>query len=457
MRQTPGRIALDDVEALVAKLAAAVSARRLYAADHPCVGAAAGSLLDALRARCEEPFRLTTVVGHLAYGGVPIGTGAAGAVARTLSARDAGGLVIGPGLRAETLLDLLGWLAARDKGAPPPESEHVAVLPPGAGDALGEAGAAFASGDFQVSREIHDTASTTLQHIMHDLRDGRGVDFAEIDALARWAAEAAFSEDTALVAPAQLQRHDAYTFQHSVNVFLISTTLLQPFARDREELARFSQAALLHDVGKALVPPEILEKKGPLDDEELEVLRCHPEFGAEILSRVKHADPLAIEVAYCHHMRDGGLGYPTPALPVKPGPVAGVVQVADMFEALTAERPYKAAMGTEEAVATILDTPGMGSKRAAIGLLLQRLTSSPPGSEVRLFSGERAVVLKTFPDAPARPLVRVVEDADGRALAEPSELDLRETAHEVEKPIAEVFLKPSLVRTGRSAAQAALV
>ena len=79
-------------------------------------------------------------------------------------------------------------------------------------------------------------------------------------------------------------------------------------------------------------------------------------------------------------------------------------------------------------------------------LLIERLTQSPPGSEVTLQSGERAIVVKTFAEAPHRPLVRVFEDADGETLAEPFDVDLREDL-ESAQPIVEVLLKPSLART----------
>ena len=167
--------------------------------------------------------------------------------------------------------------------------------------------------------------------------------------------------------------------------------------------------------------------------------------------------PLAVEVAYCHHMRDDGLGYPVPALPILPGPITNIIQVADMFEALTAHRPYHQPLSAEEAVGCILSTKGMQSKRAALGLLLQRLTNSPPGSEVTLRSGERCLVIRSFADRPDHPLVRVLANPDGTPVAEPHDIDLREAAAEEERPIREVHLKPSILRTGRESARDALV
>ena len=88
-----------------------------------------------------------------------------------------------------------------------------------------------------------------------------------------------------------------------------------------------------------------------ITEEEFAVMRRHPELGAQLLASYPELDPIDIEVAYCHHMRDENLGYPNPAFPVKPGPVTAVVQVADMFEALTAHHDgYAVAPVNEEEI-----------------------------------------------------------------------------------------------------------
>ena len=308
-------------------------------------------------------------------------------------------------------------------------------------------GATLGIPDFNLPHEIHRTSARVLDRVMEEARSGSQIDFHEIIELTNWVSDAAFTHGTRLVSPTQM-RHDPYTFHHSVNVFLISVSLLEPFARDHEELSRFALAALLHDVGKSRVPHEVLHKRGRLTEEEFQVMRQHPVHGAEILADSEMTDPLVIEAAYCHHMRDDGLGYPNPELDIEPGAVTSIIQVADMFEALTAHRPYHRGRSAWDAVNIILQTPGMDSRRPAIALLIDRLTQSPPGSEVTLHTGEKAIVVKTFDDAPRRPLVHVIEDADGHQLDEPRELDLREATDSAE-PIVEICLKPSLTRERR--------
>ncbi len=449
---------LDRVERIAAALAGALSARRIYESAHTRVKASNAAFLSALRSYLDHVgrpgLRLVVSAGLLAHEGVPLGSGqgAITQIGKLLEERECGGIVFSRALADAPLTALLDWLNERTPRALVRPIDGIEILPPGADEGDGEEEAARKHRilpEFQLPDRIQHTAARVLDHVLDDVRAGRRLDLGEIVELTRWTAEASFSLGSQLLAPTQTQSHDSYTFLHSVNVFLIATTLLQPFARDRKELARFSQAALLHDVGKSLIPAEILHKKGRLTPEEYATVKRHPEYGAEILQRCPHVDPIAIEVAFCHHMRENGLGYPLVTLPVKPGPITGIVQVADMFEALTSRRPYHGGHSTVEAVRTILETPGLAGRRPQILLLLERLTQAPPGSEVRLSSGERAVVIKTHAAAPSHPIVRVVESPEGTPLAQSYDIDLREVAPPYGMPVTEVYLKPGLVRTAR--------
>jgi len=228
-------------------------------------------------------------------------------------------------------------------------------------------------------------------------------------------------------------------------VFLLATTLLRRFARDAKQLAAFGQAALLHDIGKARIPRSIINKPGPLDENELAIMRLHCELGTEILGGQPGIDPLTVEVAYCHHMRDDGHGYPRASSMIRPGPACDIVQVADMFEALTSPRPYKGGVQVLEALRIIVDTHGMASKRPAVAVLLRHLTAAPPGSEVQLASGDLAVVVRVHEEAPGRPLVRIVTDPDGVPVEDGALVDLRQAA--VDNPIRRVLLRPSYLES----------
>ncbi|MHC4548441.1 MAG: HD-GYP domain-containing protein [Planctomycetota bacterium] len=439
---------LEQAEIVARKLAAAISARRIYAPGHSRAEGALRELLECLRAYLDgenrEQFRLTTTDGFLAHEGVPVG--GADQLVPLMDERECGGVVFRPGASDVEVRALVDWFAAR-RPAETLRLGSIELLDRGAGDHLRDGEEtkrklAESLTEFRVPREVQASTAQVFGRVMADARAGRALDLGEIAQVTRMVSEAACSEGVKLVAATQLPPEDPSSFDHSVNVFLLATTLLRPCVRNRRELERVSRAALLHDVGKSLLSLDLVEKKGELTKEEFSHMKRHPEFGARILAKVPHVDPLAIEIAYCHHMRDGGHGYPTPLMPIKPGPVTGIVQIGDMFETISEGRSRGQALSSAQAVNFILNTPGMESKRHAMRLLMRSLTNSPPGSEVLLSSGERGIVLDISAEAPDHPRLRVVRDAEGKLLAEPYEIDLREAAGDDPQPIQRVYLKP---------------
>ncbi|MGQ0613855.1 MAG: HD-GYP domain-containing protein [Planctomycetaceae bacterium] len=445
---------LDRAERLVRDLIGAVSTRRIYARTHARSEESLQKLLGSVEAYFEAhggsaAIRLTPQPGMLLYNGVPLETGGhTGQIAGLLEERNCGGILFSAAIRREALEYLLGWLTSRELRPPPSALPGVQFLAKSKAREEAPPVSLFPGllpAGIEKACKLHATAEKALDQVMREARLGRQIDLGEVLQVAEWTTDATLEHGTQVVAPAQMRQHDDYTFRHSVNVFFVATALLQPLARSREELAIYAQAALLHDVGKSRIPHEILYKKERLTDDEFAIMRRHAEYGAEILASCRGLNPIAAHVAYCHHMRDGDHGYPRSSLGLAPGPVAAIVQVADMFEALTSHRPYQQSRLTvEEAVKTILETPGMESRRPAVGLLLHRLSCAPPGSQVVLDSGERAFVLQVNPGAPRAPFVRVVADAEGDDLSTPYDLDL--SAPGALRKVTRVILKPGQER-----------
>jgi HD-GYP domain-containing protein (c-di-GMP phosphodiesterase class II) len=213
---------------------------------------------------------------------------------------------------------------------------------------------------------------------------------------------------------AQYSDFDAYTIGHSVRVALLVTLVTERLGLERELMVEISAAALLHDVGKSQIPQEILYKSGPLTDDERRVISMHPRFGGEILLESREANPWSVCAAYGHHVRHDRRGYPTLPRWAQTSRATALIQVCDVFEALTAVRPYKPPLTPHEAYAIMLrdqkafDPSALKAFVRAIGLY-------PPGSRVVLSDGREGIVRRAG-EAMARPALEIRKLADGTAL-----------------------------------------
>ncbi|MEM7165690.1 MAG: HD domain-containing phosphohydrolase [Planctomycetota bacterium] len=212
---------------------------------------------------------------------------------------------------------------------------------------------------------------------------------------------------------------DDFTYHHSLNVSLLSMTVAQSMNCTPEQLNRICQAGLLHDMGKSRVPAEILYKPARLNDAEAAIVQKHPVDGAKILSRFPEIDPLAVSVAWGHHIKDGGRGYPTVGGKFTLSPIVRLVEVVDIFEALTAHRPYKDPLSATQAFDILYSMPNMDSFHPYMDLLLRAVGYNPCGSRVKTADGEVAVVVGHEDDNPMRPVIRPIEgDSENPTLGE---------------------------------------
>lgn len=208
--------------------------------------------------------------------------------------------------------------------------------------------------------------------------------------------------------------YDSYTVGHSVRVSALALTVGRAMGWPEALLPELATAGLLHDIGKARVPDEILYKPGRLTAEEMKVAESHAAVGARILLTQGRTSPLVVAAAWGHHVRHDGGGYPQVPPWVGHSPVAGLIQICDVFEALTAARPYKPPMSPRRAFEIIL-ADRTAFPPAAVRALIQAVGLYPVGSEVVLTDGQRGFVIART-GAWDRPVVRICRDAGGRKL-----------------------------------------
>ena len=279
-------------------------------------------------------------------------------------------------------------------------------------------------------------ASPISQELTADLNEAVHAILADLEA-----------SGDAVVAFADLATVDAYTMQHSVNVAVVGLVIGRRLFRNfgwidhagerrfdgtAERLVQLGLGLLLHDIGKLAIPVDILQRSGPLDDEEWKLIRAHPTTGVAMLTG-DLIGARAKSVVRSHHERHDGSGYPQGLKGDDIPQLARIAAVADVYDAITSERPYRsaapAAVGVSEIVAgsgTLFDEEVVTSFRMVVA-------PYPPGTSVTLSDGRGGIVSSVPPERADRPVVRVVTDANGNGVSPPEEVAL---LHEPELQIS---------------------
>ncbi len=232
--------------------------------------------------------------------------------------------------------------------------------------------------------------------------------------------------NTLVVNLSDIRSLDEYTFGHSVNTCILSIITAIHMGYNERKLYLLAMGAILHDLGKILVPQEILNKPGKLTDQEYDLIKTHTEFGHRLLAANRDFNPVTSTIALQHHERYNGSGYPKGLAGDQIHEFSSIVGVADVYDALTADRVYRKSVSAHEAFEMVSGTGDYLFDYNVVKAFLYHVAAYPAGSLVKLNNGQTGVVLKNKPGLPLRPLVRVLFNERGEAMVNPYELDLVE-------------------------------
>ena len=210
--------------------------------------------------------------------------------------------------------------------------------------------------------------------------------------------------------------YDSYTVGHSVRVSSLAVYVGSKMQWSEKDLLSIGTAALLHDIGKCRIPDSILLKKGRLTDEEFEVIRDHPRAGAEVLLEQKDISALDLAACWGHHIRYDGGGYPKQRMWAVRNPVTALLQICDVFEALTAVRPYKAALDPQGAYTIMLADKG-SFHPGLMAAFISMVGLYPPGTYVKL-SDRRLGMVTEVGEYIDRPKMVIISTHMGEPLGE---------------------------------------
>ena len=277
---------------------------------------------------------------------------------------------------------------------------------------------------FARTRALHREATQIVRDMLGDIRLGKQIEMEKVEPLVGRIVDAIFTQQDALLPLARLKQHDSYTFQHSVSVCALMTAFGRTLAVPPEIIREIAIGALLHDVGKARIPDEILNKPGKLTDAEFERMKSHVVQSKIILQATPGISPVALEVAAQHHERFDGSGYPNRLKGEAISLYGRMAAIVDVYDAITSERVYHKGMAPTEALRKLLDWSANHFEPKLVQAFIRSVGIYPTGTLVRLESKRLAVVQAQHADKPMQPTVKVIFHTAGHYL-QPEDVDLR--------------------------------
>jgi putative nucleotidyltransferase with HDIG domain len=260
--------------------------------------------------------------------------------------------------------------------------------------------------------------------LFHEARMGNAVDATQCLPLVDEIAGSVWRNPGAMVSLARLKTHDDYSYMHSVAVCALMISLARQLGMDENATREAGLAGLLHDMGKAVMPLDVLNKPGKLTDDEFKIMKSHPVRGYEMLREGGTATEGALDVCLHHHEKIDGSGYPHGLRGDQITQLAKMGAVCDVYDAITSNRPYKNGWDPAESIRKMAEWRGGHFDDAVFQAFVKSLGIYPVGSLVRMQSGRLAVVCEQNPDSLVAPKVKVFFSTRSQLHIPPEVLDL---------------------------------
>jgi len=409
-------------EDLARRFAVAVRGIQLYATDHPLQQQHVAQLAETLAGiHATRPSIVIGIVGgQMVVADTPLRR-ASGGLAELLDRLTSSGvdrITLDDGVTTAELDAFIAWVGglvqqhSSDTGQAP-------VLPHISVGRIGtDTERTGIAQDMAAIKRLYDDASTAPEDLFESARTEGRPELSLARGAVEGLAESIAQNRTALVALTAMKSYDNYTFTHMVNVSILAMAQARSLGIEGQTLREFGLSALMHDIGKVRTPHDILQKSGPLTEDEFVIMQRHVVDGAEILRRTPEMPIMAPTVAFEHHLRVDGTGYPDitrPSLNL----ATMLTGIADVYDAMRSQRAYQQAFPTDRILAVMKRNDGKQFDQHLVRRFVQLIGIYPPGTLVRLSTDEVAIVLQVHAPDPHRPRVRILRDAEGHRV--PSE------------------------------------
>jgi putative nucleotidyltransferase with HDIG domain len=433
----PPRAQLADE--LLRRVAAALRSGQLYSKGHPIIGRNLESLSAAIQLL--HGFAPTIVIGivgdEIIVDDMPIAKGEtlAGLV-RRLKQISVERITIDRGVTTDQINAFVEFVTtaepkSEDEAPPFPALPHIRV-----GRVTVEQRTQGGTADMATFKRLYTEAVSVAEAVWDSAATEGQPDATGARTMIDGLAQAVSQNRTALLALTTLKNYDNYTFTHMVNVSILTMGQARTLGVDGPLLREFGLAALMHDIGKVRTPLEVLNKPDKLNDEEFAIMKRHVVDGAEILRATPDIPTLAPVVAFEHHLRLDGTGYPAGVQRTGLNLGTMLCSISDVYDAMRSQRAYQQAFPSDRILAVLKRNDGLQFDQHLVRRFVQLIGIYPAGNLVRLNTGEIGVVVKVYAPDPHRPQVKVILDSAGTRLEFPYEVNLWEAPEHEGRPSA---------------------
>ncbi len=274
------------------------------------------------------------------------------------------------------------------------------------------------------ARKLVAKSKEAVSSMFQEARMGKALDAADAAPLVEEISASVARNPGALLSIARLKNKDEYTYMHSVAVCALMISLARQLNFDEAQTREAGLAGLLHDVGKMMIPEEVLNKPGKLTDAEFDLVKSHPAQGHELLLGGSNISAVALDVCLHHHEKVDGSGYPHRLKGDEISLFAKMGAVCDVYDAVTSNRPYKAGWDPAESLRKMAEWAKGHFDDAVFQAFVKSVGIYPTGALVRLESGRLGVVIEQGQKSLLTPRIRVFFSTKSSVYITPEMIDL---------------------------------
>jgi len=263
-----------------------------------------------------------------------------------------------------------------------------------------------------VAKKAREELHAVVDNVMSDIQAGKSIQLPELQEAVTPMVDSVLRNSDASMWLAMMKRKDNYTYTHALNVSVLAIKLGRQLGYSAKELKSLAMGAMLFDVGKVKLPPELLQQPRRLTEDEFEIIKRHVDYGIDIVRDTTHTDNTVQHMVQHHHERFNGKGYPN-GLMEDQIPIHGrIAAIIDCFDAITTDRVYCDSMSPYHAIEKLYEWRDVDFQAALVEQFIQAIGIYPTGTIVELSTGDIGVIIAQNPVRRLKPKVMLVLNSD---------------------------------------------